>query len=182
LGLDRGTHLGQRSLHRVEQAGHMIAVDPRVNSLVDPLEPNGPSTHGPQAVLGAELSLSYLSNFSGASSYVDRLPQLAAWQNDFDAVRRRQRLRLGGLVSRRLWVLPRWCAFMHLSFGPAFVFLSHIYVDHRILDAPAAEKCRYEFTVQRQPLKGVHLAPGFTLTGAIEMSRSGTCTKQKAAF
>ena len=71
------------------------------------------------------------------SEYVDRLRQLAAWQNDFDAVRRRQPLRLGGLVSRRLRVLPGWCAFMHLSFGPAFVFLSHIYVYHRILDAPA---------------------------------------------
>jgi len=64
------------------------------------------------------------------------LCQLPAWQNDFDAIRRRQPLRLGGLVSRRLRVLPRWGTFMHRSFGPAFVFLSHIYVDRRVLDAP----------------------------------------------
>lgn len=67
----------------------------------------------------------------------NRLCRLAAWQSDFDAIRRHQPLCRGGLVSRRLRVLPAWGDFMHRSFGPAFVFLNHIYVDHRILDAPA---------------------------------------------
>jgi len=60
----------------------------------------------------------------------------AAWQQDFDVIRNRQPLRLGGLVNRRLRVLPPWGAFMHRSFGAAFVFLSRIYVDRRVLDAP----------------------------------------------
>ena len=60
----------------------------------------------------------------------------AAWQQDFDVIRNRQPLRLGGLVNRRLRVLPAWGTFMHRSFRAAFVFLSRIYVDRRVLDAP----------------------------------------------
>ena len=62
---------------------------------------------------------------------------LAAWQTVFDTICQCHPLRLGGLLSPRLRVLPPWGAFMHRSFGPAFVFLNHIYVDRRILDAPA---------------------------------------------
>jgi hypothetical protein len=62
--------------------------------------------------------------------------KIAAWQDDFDIIRARQPLRLGGLVNRRLRVLSPWGGFMHRSFGAAFVFLSRIYVDRRVLDAP----------------------------------------------
>jgi hypothetical protein len=62
--------------------------------------------------------------------------KIATWQKDFDVIRDRQPLRLGGLVRRRLRVLPPSGAFMHRSFGAAFVFLSRIYVDRRVLDAP----------------------------------------------
>jgi hypothetical protein len=33
LGLDRGTHLGQRSWSRVNKAGHICAIDPLVRLL-----------------------------------------------------------------------------------------------------------------------------------------------------
>jgi hypothetical protein len=62
--------------------------------------------------------------------------RLTPWQHDFDAIHARDTLRFGGLVSRRLRVLPPWGTFMHRSFGAAFVFLSHIYVDRRVLEAP----------------------------------------------
>ena len=42
LGLDRGPHLGQRSWCRVNQAGHMIAIDPPVRILTFPLASEGP--------------------------------------------------------------------------------------------------------------------------------------------
>jgi transposase len=45
LGLDRGTHLGQRSWNRVDKAGHMIAIDPPVRFLTFALASKGPSTH-----------------------------------------------------------------------------------------------------------------------------------------
>lgn len=70
------------------------------------------------------------------SSAVSMAEKIAAWQRDFELIRDRQPLRLGGLVMRRLRVLPPWGAFMHRSFGAAFVFLSRIYVDRRVLDAP----------------------------------------------
>jgi hypothetical protein len=67
----------------------------------------------------------------------DRLAELVApWQQDFVAIRAREPLWLGGLVSGRLRILPPWGRFMHRAFGAAFVFLSRIYVDHRVLDAP----------------------------------------------
>jgi hypothetical protein len=67
----------------------------------------------------------------------DRLAELGApWQQDFVAIRAREPLWLGGLVSGRLRILPPWGRFMHRAFGAAFVFLSRIYVDHRVLDAP----------------------------------------------
>jgi hypothetical protein len=67
----------------------------------------------------------------------DRLAELVApWQQDFVAIRAREPLWLGGLVSGRLRILPPWGRFMHRAFGAAFVFLSQIYVDHRVLDAP----------------------------------------------
>ena len=62
--------------------------------------------------------------------------KIAMWQRDFDLIREREPLRQGGLVRRRLQVLPPWGVFMHRSFGAAFVFLSRIYVDRRVLDAP----------------------------------------------
>ena len=67
----------------------------------------------------------------------DLAARIAPWQRDFDLIRQRELLRLGGLVSCRLRVLPPWGKFMHQAFGPAYVLLSHIYVDRRVLDAPA---------------------------------------------
>jgi hypothetical protein len=67
----------------------------------------------------------------------DLAGRVAPWQRDFDLIRQREPLRLGGLVSRRLRVLPPWGKFTHKAFGPAYVLLSHIYVDRRVLDAPA---------------------------------------------
>ena len=65
------------------------------------------------------------------------MDKLTPWQHDFDTIRARDALRFGGLVHRRLRVLPPWGTFMHRAFGAAFVFLSRIYVDRRVLDAPA---------------------------------------------
>jgi hypothetical protein len=85
-------------------------------------------------------------NSTGDAPVSDTLPRecpaasmaekIAAWQDEFDVIRDREPLRSGGLVSRRLRVLPPWGSFMHRSFGAAFVFLSRIYVDRRVLDAP----------------------------------------------
>jgi hypothetical protein len=72
----------------------------------------------------------------GENQPAELAAKFATWQHDFDVIRDRQPLRLGGLVRRRLRVLPPWGAFMHRSFGAAFVFLSRIYVDRRVLDAP----------------------------------------------
>ena len=66
----------------------------------------------------------------------DQAELLSTWQRDFAVIRAREPLRFGGLVSRRLRVLPTWGNFMHRAFGAAFVFLSRIYVDRRVLDAP----------------------------------------------
>lgn len=66
----------------------------------------------------------------------DLAERAAIWQRDFDAIRAAEPLRFDGLVSRRLRVLPAWCTFMHRAFGPAFVFLTRIYVDRRVLGAP----------------------------------------------
>jgi hypothetical protein len=41
LGLDCGPHLDQRSWHRVEKAGHLIAIDPPVRLLISRLHPRG---------------------------------------------------------------------------------------------------------------------------------------------
>ncbi len=62
---------------------------------------------------------------------------LEHWHRDFAMIRARDPLRMGGLVSPRLRVLPAWGEFMHRAFGAAFVLLSRIYVDRRVLDAPA---------------------------------------------
>ena len=61
----------------------------------------------------------------------------ATWQAEFDQIRQRDGLRLGGLINPRLRVLPSWAGFMHRSFGAAFVCLSRVYVDRRVLAAPA---------------------------------------------
>jgi hypothetical protein len=66
----------------------------------------------------------------------DLAGRIAPWQRDFDLIRQRESLWLGGLVSRRLRVLPPWGKFMHQAFGPGYVLLSHIYIDRRVLDAP----------------------------------------------
>jgi hypothetical protein len=66
----------------------------------------------------------------------DRVELLATWQRDFAEIRARESLRFGGLVSCRLRVLPPWGNFLHRAFGAGFVFLSFIYVDRRVLDAP----------------------------------------------
>jgi hypothetical protein len=46
LGLDRGTHLGQRPCEPRQQAGHMTAIEPPVRILNFALASEGPSTHG----------------------------------------------------------------------------------------------------------------------------------------
>jgi hypothetical protein len=48
FGLGRGSHLGQRSCCRVNQAEHMIAIDLPVKILIFPLASEGPSTHAPE--------------------------------------------------------------------------------------------------------------------------------------
>jgi hypothetical protein len=53
MGLDRGTHLGQRSSCRVDKAGHMIAIDPPVRFLIFSLASKGPSTHAPMPRVAA---------------------------------------------------------------------------------------------------------------------------------
>jgi hypothetical protein len=45
LGLDRGTHLGQRPCEPRQQAGHMTAIEPPVRILNFALASEGPSTH-----------------------------------------------------------------------------------------------------------------------------------------
>jgi len=78
-----------------------------------------------------------LKSMQAANDAVAVRDGIARWNRDFDAIRARDPLRMGGLVSPRLRVLPSWGEFMHRAFGAAFVLLSRIYVDRRVLDAPA---------------------------------------------
>jgi len=51
LGVDRGTHLGQRPVGRAKQAGHTIAFAPDQIFSLKPLATTGPSTHGLRLLL-----------------------------------------------------------------------------------------------------------------------------------